>query len=478
MRRAIILFIEAGLAVAAAVWMATRPGRVGIEWQGWRIETSTGFAIAVLVAFAVLAGALFDVVPTLRRMIGRGRERSAQRRREAAYAALTGGMAAIAAGDAGQAARAARRLTKSLDDPALAHLLTAQAAQLRGDEAAARDAFEALAEGDATRFLGERGLIAMALRAGDLEAALGLAREAYRARPRAPWLLDTMAELYGRLGRWADAEAVLEEALKRKLLPRAEATSRLAVVLEARAEAAEAAGDSGPARALAKRAHQLDPRLTPATVRLARLELEARHPRRVRRLIEAVWSQGADGEVAGLAGGPHRDLARLYVEASGGGSANEDANARFRALDSLHALNPASLESGFILAEAAVDAKLWGNAQTQLERLAAAGPSARTVRLQARLASEDEAHEGAAGDANPAAWLDRAAAAGRDPGWICGQCGAHAEAWQPICHSCHRLGRIRWTAPTRADADDPAILGATPETSPGDGEPARLAPGD
>src|SRR5438132_2955708 len=37
--------------VAAAVFLADRPGRVDIVWQGWQIETSVG----VLVAAAVLA---------------------------------------------------------------------------------------------------------------------------------------------------------------------------------------------------------------------------------------------------------------------------------------------------------------------------------------------------------------------------------------------------------------------------------------
>ena len=44
------IFIVAGV-VAAAVFLADRPGRVDIVWQGWQIETSVG----VLVAAAVLA---------------------------------------------------------------------------------------------------------------------------------------------------------------------------------------------------------------------------------------------------------------------------------------------------------------------------------------------------------------------------------------------------------------------------------------
>ena len=54
-----------------------------------------------------------------------------------------------------------------------------------------------------------RGLIAMAVRDGDMARAFAHAATAYRSRPRSPWLVDILADLYGRTGRWAEAQAVL-----------------------------------------------------------------------------------------------------------------------------------------------------------------------------------------------------------------------------------------------------------------------------
>src|SRR3546814_2760390 len=66
-------------------------------------------------------------------------------------------------------------------------LLSAQAAQLNGDETAARRYFEAMLEKDDTAFLGIRGLLTQALKAGDDAEALRLARRAHRLRPDAAW---------------------------------------------------------------------------------------------------------------------------------------------------------------------------------------------------------------------------------------------------------------------------------------------------
>ncbi len=430
MRRSFLLFVKAGLLVAAAVWIAANPGRVNIVWGDWVVETSAGIAVIMALVLAGLIALVFAIRPAIRWFLGRDRERRAVRRRAAAYTALTGGMVAIAAGDARRAAREIAKLDKAIDDKTYVHLLSGQAAQLRGDEPAVVAAFGELVEEDGAKFLGQRGLITTALRSGlseNLEVALELSLDAFRQHPRSPWILNTLGDIYCRMGNWAAAQALLEGALKRGLLPAGDAARQLAAILEVRADAAEGRGEIGQARSLAKRAHNLDPQLTPATIRLARLELAAKHRRRARHLIEKVWSENS---------GVHRAIADIYVEAAGA----TDPIARFRALEGLHALNPDSRESALILAESAIDAGLSGNARAQLEVLEKERSSARLVQLMARLAVAESD-----GDEDTTFWLDRIAAAAPDPGWICGQCGATSTHWQAGCRACHSTGRIHWS---------------------------------
>src|ERR1700736_2249975 len=153
--------------VAAAVFLADRPGRVDIIWQGWQIETSVGVlvAAAVLAALVVwlLVSMLWLIISSPRRML---RSRRARQRR-AGYRALAQGMVAVAAGDAQDAQRLARRSDVLLAYPPLTLLLSAQAAQLDGDEGAAKRFFTAMLERRETEFLGLRGLLNQALREGD-----------------------------------------------------------------------------------------------------------------------------------------------------------------------------------------------------------------------------------------------------------------------------------------------------------------------
>ena len=68
--------------------------------------------------------------------------------------------------------------------------LAAQTAQLGGDEDAARRYFTAMLEKPETAFLGLRGLLMQAMKAGDRAEALSLARRAYEERPNTPWAVN------------------------------------------------------------------------------------------------------------------------------------------------------------------------------------------------------------------------------------------------------------------------------------------------
>jgi HemY protein len=171
MRRFLAFLLLTGLAIAGTVWLADRPGIVTIRWEGWRVDTTVPvllLAQAVLLAVFAVVWRIFGMVfgaPGLfvaaRRL---GRERKG-------YAALADGMAAAAAGDALRAGKLARKADKLLKNPAVTGLLTAQAAQLSGDEAAMRDRFVIMTERKETAFLGHRGLADLAIRTGDRQTA-------------------------------------------------------------------------------------------------------------------------------------------------------------------------------------------------------------------------------------------------------------------------------------------------------------------
>lgn len=429
MRRALIFFIEVAIVAALVVWLADRPGVVAIDWQGWRLETSVGvMAFAVFVVVAVVA-ALYAGWRWLRR---RPREILAARRhrREAdGYRALTDGLAAVAAGDAAAARKLARRADTLLKAPPLTLLLSAQAAQLDGDEATARRYFEQMLERPETEFLGLRGLILQALRDDDDDRALDYAQRAYPLQPSAPWLLDTLVSLHSKAGRWRAAQKLVEEAQRRKRLPVEVARRQQATLLTERARAAFDRGALSDAFEQVRRAHDLDPALPPAAELLARLVAGDGRVRRARKVLERTW------RVA-----PHPGLAAAYLDIAGDAAALD----RYRAIAQLTKDNRDHPESRFVVAEVAVAAKLWGEAKQQLETLESLAPTARVFRLWAQLA-EAEAQD----DVAARRWIDRAADAEADKAWICAACGTVADDWSAVCGHCGSFATLSWKQPPR-----------------------------
>ncbi len=465
MLRLIFYLVEVALIGAAAIWLVEHPGHVRFDWQDWRIDTSVGVVVAVVVLIALGLAFLLGSWHWLRRVPGEWRQRREQRRRARGYEALSRGMVAVAAGDPGEARRYARRADVLLHDPPLTLLLSAQAAQLEGDDAAAERYFNAMRERPETEFLGIRGLLTQALRSGNSAKARELAERAYALRPASPWLVEALFELRARAGDWPAAETLIADASRRHALADADAKRRRAVTLTERARQAADAGDHERARRLAKEAVALEPGLVPAAVILARALNTLGKRRRAARAIEAAW--------AAL---PHPDLAAAYLELV----QDSAPLAGLRALERLAQVKPDHPEGHFALAEAALAAELWGEARRHLKAAGdAAGLSPRLCRLMAGLETEEHANM-----ADARLWLERAASAAPDPAWVCLSCGAAAPGWSAVCGNCGSVGRFAWKQPprvqplTHADAvAGPALLAAAPATQPpGPSAPAPLGP--
>jgi HemY protein len=192
MIRTLVFLVVVAVLALGAVWLADRPGAVALEWDGWRLDSSVAVLALVLAAAAVLLALLLRVAGIVRHTPRNWRLARRARRRERGYRALTHGMVAVAAGDAEEAHRQARRASGLLDDPPLTMLLSAQAAQLAGDEAAARRYFTAMLERPETAFLGLRGLLMQAERAGDKDEARHLIERAFAMRPNTPWVVSAL----------------------------------------------------------------------------------------------------------------------------------------------------------------------------------------------------------------------------------------------------------------------------------------------
>jgi len=430
MFRALVFFTILGAAVWGAVSLSDHPGSVSLQWGGYRVDTSFAVLLAVVAALTVAAALIYRFWIYLRRAPRRILWAWRAKRRQRGYQALTRGMVAVAAGDANEAQREAKRADALLDEPPLTMLVSAQAAQMRGDEKAAGDFFKAMMERPETEFLGLRGLLNQAIKRGDKREALSLARRAYRLQPKSTWVAANMFELQTQTAQWLDARVTCDDLKRHKLIGADEAKRRKAVLSYQLSQEAKARGDAGEALDYLLDAHKLAPGLIPAVADLAEHWVAEGKASKAAKMIETTWEAE-----------PHPALIEPYWNAQ----KSTDALERVRATERLAKRFPGHPESHIALGRASLEARLWGEARKHLESaIDAAGgpPPARVCRMTAELEESENDDPARARE-----WLMRASTAGADPAWVCDHCGNSVGQWSVVCGKCESFDSFRWRTP-------------------------------
>lgn len=420
-RRLALFVVVTALLVAAAVWLADRPGEVVVHWLGWKITAPVPVLIAALVALLVLGAVVLKLVRAILGAPGRWVEARRDRRQREGYRALSDGLAAVAAGDRRNAKKLAKRADKLLADRSLTGLLTAQAATLSGDEAEAERRLSVMVERPETAFLGLKGLLDLALKRGDHAAALDYAHRAWALGGPAAGLAGTLFDLQARAGQWIEAEATVAEAKKRGALSAGTLARFRALVLLERARA-----EAEPAQALrlALDAHKADPGLPAAAVLAASLLHRADKPRKAAATLLDTW------RIA-----PHPDLVEAWLALAPA----ETPLQRVKRLDKLVKTNPDAPDGHIVLAETALGAKLWGLARTHLDRALEQRPTGGLYVLFARLEREERGDDRAA-----ATWMAKSATAPAEPAWTCTTCAKPTDRWAVTCPQCGAVDSLEW----------------------------------
>ncbi|MEZ5831911.1 MAG: heme biosynthesis HemY N-terminal domain-containing protein [Dongiaceae bacterium] len=460
--------------LAVALYFAYHPGGVTLTWLGYRIDMHIGAAL-FLVALAFLAlqfiGWLLGLILRTPKTFSLARSNA---RKAKGYRALTRGLTAVAAGDAGEARRQAKVAHDLLGEPPLTLLLAAQAAQLAGDEGSAERYFDRLTQAPETALLGLRGLTMGALKRGDETAALSHAEKASAVAPQAAWASETAHNLQVKSGKIEAAIHSLNQLSRAGGMPPKDAQRRRAALLteEARRILASEGGDTARALSLGREAVKLTRdapgEFVPARLILCRALLRQGKAREAAKLVEQVWDDA-----------PHATLGRAYLEAVGGDSPMD----RAQRVQKLVKQNPDHPESHRIGADAALTARLWGEARKHLEQLvelerAGDGLSADTCRRMARL----EAGEHGAGSSGERQWLDMAAEARGSMDWVCETCGTlgaggpEAAGWQLCCPRCDAIDSLVWRATGGATRQGAALGGLVLDQLPAVEAPAPAVP--
>jgi HemY protein len=140
---------------------------------------------------------------------------------------------------------------------------------------------------------------------------------------------------------------------------------------------------------------------------------------------------------------PHPELAQVYGDIH----KSEAPLTRVKSFERLAAQNPAARESHLAIAEAALDAQLWGEARRHLTDALATGTTPRVCQLMARLEEAEHSELGRVRE-----WLDLAVCATPDPRYLCAKCGRESLDWRSLCPHCGVFDALSWRTPAWAAA--------------------------
>jgi HemY protein len=362
-----------------------------------------------------------------------------RRRGERAYQAISRGLIAVGAGDLAAARKHGADAKRMAPAEPLALLLSAQAAQLGGDRAAADSVFRDLASRADTKALGLRGLFIEAQRRGDHTSAHAFAEEAARDNPSLSWAGKAVLEFRCLTGDWGGALALLEG--QKPALDKETYRRQRAVLLTARALAIEDT-DRDSAKAYALEAVKLAPTLVPAAALAGRVLAEGGELRKASRVVNKAWEAQ-----------PHPDLADVLAKLRFGDAARD----RLKRIEALAKKAPEHIEGALAIARVALDAQEFAKARAALAPYLAA-PTKRVALLMAELERAERNDEGRARE-----WIARALNAAPDPTWTAE--GHTSDRWLPISPS-GRIDAFEWRVPVRGIVGARVIEAEPPAAAP------------
>jgi HemY protein len=240
---------------------------------------------------------------------------------------------------------------------------------------------------------------------------------------------------------------------------------------------------------LAAQAQVLTPDLATPAAHHARSLLQDGRSGPAAKAVERAWRTA-----------PHPELVEVYGTIRDTGP----PLVRVKNIERLAAQNPVARESYLALAEAALDAQLWGEARRYLEQASTAaaapmvkpeklppfasggvakrhelngpgapspeaageedgnllGPTPRLCLLMARLEEAEHASSG-----GMRKWLDRAVGAMPDPRYICASCGGESVEWRSLCPHCGSFDTLAWRTPAWAAAGRTLRIAAEPRST-------------
>lgn len=430
-KRLISLVIVIIITGFVASFLNAQEGATVIEWMGWRIEARTSLIVALAIGLMIIVVGFDRFVGMIIGLPERISGRVNERRQNQGHHALALGLVAVSAGDGREASRQASKAKRLLGNNTLTDLLSAQAAGLAGDHAAAATFFETLSAQRETAFFGQAGLMRLYVEDGRKDDALEAGREAFRLNKNAPQLAKALFALEAQEENWDDAITALQVARRDHEMSQEDADHLTAVLHYKKAEQMMAA-DAMPKEVLKvlEEALKADAGFSPAVMAARPLYHDLNKPRKVSAMLERAISTTPQPEL----------VMALFEEWTNGKNTGADALVKLIRLIDRNGNDHASLLAA---ARIAMQLELWGEALRLVNLIPEDQRNIAAWQILAELAEyPPEGKKGEWPDKQMA--LIKASEARPSQGWICTNCNTTHQHWHSRCSSCDSFATVKW----------------------------------
>lgn len=404
-------------------FLANYPGSVKADWFGYSITVPMGLFVAATVLLFILCNTLLTTWKLIWSLPQKYLERIHKKRIQKGYNLLVDGLSAIAAGQNDEAKEIMSLATELIPDDSLTQFIAAQASYMTGDEEGAIRQYLALIKNRRTSFLGFRGLLMQAKERGDYHLAQEYINKSLALRPDSPWLQTEYLSNAIKLAQ----KGVFAEIEKNKLVkyvPKTLWHRHKAMLYWLKLQS------NLPINHLEReRLHLKVLELAPDWIynvkQLVELYIRNDFLSKAQKIIQESFKKT-----------PHRILGELWDTVF----CDMQPVDRYRTMEKLVSGNEEHPESQFSLAESAIKAQLWGQAEKHLDQFLSHGLTRTGCNLMAELTEKryptqfDLARE----------WWKKSAQVTADYTWQCTSCHSLHNKWDLICNNCQEVDQIYW----------------------------------
>ena len=376
-------------------WLAQNAGFVKIVWCGYVVETSVSFCIALVLCillFIYLLTFPFRWLDGIRSLLSNKKDEKAQ----ILLGQILTNIFCNETQENGKLIKALEKTKKVSEGVIL--ILKAQTTQTM-------KVFEELTQNSITEQIGWRGIIDTYMARGEIIKACEQIEELLDKDSKQPWLLKQALALFVQNGQWKRADDCLEKLFKQKQLSKEDYARKKATLLIKMNKG--------------EQAFDICPQMPQAALLAA-----TQKPKKAIDFYLKSWAQT-----------PSWDVYKSYIKLF----AKENTLAQFKHVEKLCEMNKNAKLNALVLADAAINAKLWSEAKRLLNGYMAMYPL--SMRVAGQMAFiESEANHDLKEAQN---WIEKAVSAYPDSQYVCAKCGHGTDTWAACCPVCNEFSGLK-----------------------------------